>query len=118
MGIEIYKKQPENQDLLSIIRDTYINMQQLPNCYGKCYLGLSNFKFSRFFQKNQTFYLHSFTIAFQDEKAIKYELKNTKGTLFHITSLNGRELQKFSMFPLDKEILFAPFTPFFIEEII
>ena len=92
MGIDTYKKQTANQELLNIIKDIYINMQLLPNYYGKCYLGLRNFKFSRFFQKNQTFYLHSFTVGFKDESTVKYELKNTKGTLFHITSLNGREI--------------------------
>ena len=67
-------------------------MQLLPNYYKKCYMGVRNFKFSSFFQKHQTFYLHNFTLAFKDEKMVKKELENKKGTIFHITSLNGKEI--------------------------
>jgi len=43
------------------------------------------------------------------------ELKKKLGTFFHITSLNGKDISRFSMFPDEEEVLFAPFTPFLIE---
>jgi hypothetical protein len=57
--------------MFSIIKNLYINMQFLPNFYKKCYLGLKNFMFSKYFKQHSTFYFHNFTIAFQERKLVK-----------------------------------------------
>ena len=61
--------------MLALIKGIYVNMQLLPNYYRKCYLGLKNFKFSSFFKKEQTFYLHSFTLAYKKIEEVRTELK-------------------------------------------
>jgi len=49
-------------------------MQLLPNYVGECFIGLRNFKFSKFFHANQVFYWHSFTSARKNDKEIINDL--------------------------------------------
>lgn len=57
----------DNSSVYSIIKDLYLNMNMLPNLLGTFYLGMKSFRFSRFYQRHQTFYWHSFNIAYQQE---------------------------------------------------
>lgn len=74
-------------------------MQLLPFYYDRCYLGVKNFRFSRYFKEKNTFYLHGFTITFKKNEKIKSELIGQSGSFFIIRSLTGKEISKYSLYP-------------------
>lgn len=41
-----------------------------------------------------------------------------RGTLFHIKSVTGRNIEQYSIFPKEREVLFQPYTYFIVEKII
>lgn len=89
----------DNSSLHSIIKGLYLNMNMLPNLLGTFYFGMKSFRFSKFYKKNHTFYWHSFTIAYQDEERVAKDVSTTNGTLFIISSLNGKDIHRFSVDP-------------------
>ena len=106
-----------NQELFRLIKSLYINMHCLKNHLGECFVGMRNFKFSRFFKNTQTFYWHSFTSARLQSDAITKDLKGERGTLFHIFSMTGKQIDEFSINPGEGEVLFAPYTYFVVERV-
>ena len=110
----------KHESIFNIIKDLYLNIQLLQHFYGNCFFGVKNFRFSRYFKKDHTFYLYNFLIAYQDQTQVLEELKQNKGfgTFFHVRSLNGRDIHSFSLYPELKEILFAPFTCFLVQKVI
>lgn len=97
------------------------------------YFGVRNFKFSSFFNKNDTFYLYEYLLATNDDKKIREELQKQNGTLFHLISTTGKNIINFSINPPKKlskikngteiqtqyvELLFPPYTYFLVNKIV
>lgn len=78
---------------------------------------MKNFRLSQFYKENQSFYWYNFTTAYIDREDVEEEVKEHRGTLFIINSVNGKDISWFSLYPEKKEILFAPFSYFMIERI-
>lgn len=77
----------------------YYNMSLLPNHLGLCYYGLRNFKASMHFKSGNTFYWHSFTLAYKEQQNVAEELAKHSGTLFRIQSTSGKVISPFAMDP-------------------
>jgi hypothetical protein len=86
----------------SVIKDLYLNMNMLPNKLGTFFFGMKSFRFSKFYKKHHTFYWHSFTIAYQKEERVVKDVSSNNGTLFVISSPNGKDIHKFSVDPSRK----------------
>ena len=89
----------DNSSVYSIVKDLYLNMNMLPNLLGNFYFGMKSFRFSKFYKKSHTFYWHSFTIAYQDKERVAKDTLTNNGTLFIISSLNGKDIHSFSIDP-------------------
>jgi hypothetical protein len=74
---------------------------------------MKNFRFSSYQKVGDCFYWKNFTsTSLNAEIAAKF--KNTNGTIFHIKSISGKDISLFSIYEAEKEVLFLPFTYFFV----
>ncbi len=56
-------------------------------------------------------------IAYKSIDLVEPLVKKNRGTVFIIQSINGKDISKFSLYPKNEEILFAPFTYFIVDKI-
>ena len=92
------------------------SLQQLKNYYGQVHRGIPSIRLSSYQKKGDLIYFKAFTSA-SISKSISKSYNSGSGTIMHITSLTGKEITPFSLYSNEKEVIFLPFTYFFIEKI-
>lgn len=89
---------------------------KLPNYYGEVHRGIKNFRFSSYQNVGDCFYWKNFTST-SKLVDIAQKFKKINGTIFHITSVSGKDISLFSIYAKEEEVLFLPYTYFMVEEI-
>jgi hypothetical protein len=73
------------------------SLNELPNYLGIVHRGINNFRFSNYQAVGDCFYWKSFTST-SIRPEVAEQFKKSGGTVFHITSLTGKDLSLFSIY--------------------
>lgn len=90
----------ETKDMF-LIASIVKSMKMLPNYLGVVHRGASNCKISKFQKIGDVFYWKQFTSTSQDIQ-IANKFKSDNGSIFHITSLTGKDISLYSLYQNEK----------------
>lgn len=111
-------EQTVSNPLYKYLNNLLRGLQKLNNYYGECYRVLPNFHSNEHLKPGAIFAWRSLVSASTSLEETKQKLQkiNKNGTLFHILSTNGKDLNMFNN-ELKNEIVFAPYSYFVVEKI-
>lgn len=78
--------------------------------------GINKLRFSSYQKVGDCFYWKSFTST-SKKVSVAESFKKSGGSVFHINSLTGKNLEKYSVYSHEEEVLFYPFTYFMVDRI-
>lgn len=94
-------------------------LDKLPNFIGTVYRGVARFQHSKQITGNpKVLNWKSFNSTSTNEATAVDFSDGAGGTVYHIDSLTGKDIAKFSAYEHEAEILLSPFTYFMVDKVV